>query len=369
MSKGVRSVMWCTCCPNLFSRRKVLRMLALASAGTLSQVLPGAERRRVVDVHSHFWSLEYLDSLRASADIDTSTGADGNVRIHYPGNTTIIVRGHYDLEYREQVLDEYGIDVQVLSFSNPGTHVQSPARAVEGAKLINDSMAAAVAERPDRFRALATLPLNDPFAAATELERAVVNLGFPGAMVLSNVAGVPLSDPMYLPLYEKANELGAVLYIHPTYPAATEGMTEYRLTALIGFPTDTAVAAASLVYSGIVEKFPRIRWILANLGGTIPFLAERLDRGYYAFDELRANASRPPSEFLKDFYYDTVNFDPRALTMTAEFAGFDRLLAGSDYPQKIGSLEKMITSIDALNAPEHVDAVCSGNASRLLAIG
>ena len=343
-------------------------MLALAGAGALSNVLPGAERRRVVDIHSHFWSLEYLDSLRASSDIDTSTGADGNVRIHYPGNTTVIVRGHYDLDYREKVLDEHGIDMQVLSFSNPGTHVQRPARAVAGARLVNDSLAAAVAERPTRFRALATLPLNDPLASAAELERAVVELGLPGAMVLSNVAGVPLSNPTYLPLYEKADELGAVLYIHPTYPAATKGMTEYRLTALIGFPTDTAVAAAGLVYSGIVEKYPGIRWILANLGGTIPFLAERLDRGYHAFDELRTNITRPPSEFLKNFYYDTVNFDPRALSMTAEFAGFDRLLAGSDYPQKIGSLEKMVTSIDALNAPEHVDAMCSGNASRLLAI-
>lgn len=177
--------MWCTCCSGMYSRRSALRTLALAGAGTFSQVVPGAEHCRVVDVHSHFWSLEYLDSLRASSDIETSTGADGNVRIHYPGNTTTIVRGHYDLDYRERVLDEHGIDMQVLSFSNPGTHVQPPARA---------------------------------------------------------------------------------------------------------------------------------------------------------------------------------------LTMTAEFAGFDRLLAGSDYPQKIGSLEKMVTSIDALNAPEHIDAVCSGNASRLLAI-
>ena len=343
-------------------------MLALAGAGTLAQVAPAAERRRVVDVHSHFWSLEYLDSLRASSDIDTSSGADGNVRIHYPGNTSTVVRGHYDLDYREQVLDEVGIDMQVLSFSNPGTHVQPPERAVAGAKLINDSLAAAVAERPQRFRALATLPLNDPGASASELERAVLTLGFPGAMVLSNVAGVPLSNSRYLPLYEKANELDAVLYIHPTYPAATAGMAEYRLTALIGFPTDTAIAAASLVYSGIVERYPRIRWILANLGGTIPFLAERLDRGYFAFEELRAEITRPPSEYLKDFYYDTVNFDPGALTMTAEFAGFDRLLAGSDYPARIGSMEKMVSSIDALNAPEHVDAVCSGNASRLLAI-
>jgi predicted TIM-barrel fold metal-dependent hydrolase len=171
------------CCAGLYSRRSVLRVLTLAGAGAVARPVlgVGAEQRRVVDVHSHFWSREYLESLRASSDIDTSTGDDGNVRIHYPGNTTIIVRGHYDLDYREQVLDEHGVDMQVLSFSNPGTHVQAPARAVAGAKLINDAFAGVIAERPKRFRALATLPLNDPRASAEELERAVRELGFPGA--------------------------------------------------------------------------------------------------------------------------------------------------------------------------------------------
>jgi len=354
-------------CLRLHSRRSALRLLALAGAGALSRPSFGAEPRRVVDFHSHFWSREYLDSLRASADIDTSTGDDGNVRIHYPGNTTIIVRGHFDLDYREQVLDEHGIDMQVLSFSNPGTHVQPPAQAEVGARLINNALAAVVTERPHRFRALATLPLNDANASARELERAVRELGFRGAMILSNIGGVPLDDPSLLPVYEKADELGAILYIHPTYPVATEGMTDYRLTALIGFPTDTTVAAARLVYSGIVEKFPRIRWVLANLGGTIPFLAERLDRGYEAFEECRAHITKPPSEFLRNFFYDTVNFDPNALRMAADFAGFDHLLAGSDYPQKIGNLKKMTTSIDALGATTtETDAVLGGNASVLL---
>jgi aminocarboxymuconate-semialdehyde decarboxylase len=356
-----------TCCSGLHSRRSVLRLLALAGAGALSRKVSGTESRPIVDVHSHFWPREYLESLRASSDIDTTTGDDGNVRIHYPGNTTVIVRGHLDLDYREEVLDEHGVDMQVLSFSNPGTEVQPPDKAIVGARLINDAFAKAVAERPRRFRALATLPLNDPRASAHELERAVRDLGFRGAMVLSNVNGISLSDARFLPIYEKADELGAILYIHPTYPAATEGMTDYRLTALIGFPADTTVAAARLVYSGIVEKYPRIRWILANLGGAIPFLAERLDRGYEAFEECHQHISKPPSEFLRNFYYDTVNFDPGALRMTGNFAGFDHLLAGSDYPQKIGSLDKMVTSIDALGvSASEADAIASGNASRLL---
>jgi hypothetical protein len=102
------------------SRRRFLRLLALAGAGTLSRPALALERHRVVDFHSHFWSRDYLDRLRASSDIEMSTGSEGNLRIHYPGNTTVLVRGHFDLDYREQVLDEHGVAMQVLSFSNPG---------------------------------------------------------------------------------------------------------------------------------------------------------------------------------------------------------------------------------------------------------
>lgn len=351
-------------------RRTFLRALAAAGAGALTStaVFP-AESARVIDVHSHFWASEYLDSLIAAGTIETTTGDDGRIRIHYPGNVSVVVRGHTDLDYREQLLDEHGIDMQVLSFSNPGTHVQPPEQAAAGAKIVNDAMAAVVAERPRRFRALATLSFNHPDAAARELERAVRELGFAGALVLSNINGVALSDPQFLPIFEKADELGAVIYVHPTYPAATDGMTEYRLTALVGFPTDTTIAAAGLVFSGTVERFPRIRWVLANLGGTIPFLAERLDRGFRAFPECRAHIDKPPSEYLRRFYYDTVNFDVRALDMVAKFAGVEHLLAGSDFPQGIGSLELMMESVNELAVSRaEREAILGGNAAKLLAL-
>jgi aminocarboxymuconate-semialdehyde decarboxylase len=123
------------------------------------------------------------------------------------------------------------------------------------------------------------------------------------------------------------------------------------------------------VLSGVVEKFPRIRWMLANLEGTIPFLADRLDRGFRAFDECRAHIAKPPSEYLRNFYYDTVNFDPLALQMTLDFAGFNHLLAGSDYPQRISSLSLMVESIGALSISEaDKNAILGGNAARILGL-
>jgi aminocarboxymuconate-semialdehyde decarboxylase len=191
----------------------------------------------------------------------------------------VIAREHTDLDFREQVLDRHGVDMQVLTFPNPGTHVLPPGQAVAGAKLINDALATAVTRRSRRFAALGTLPLNDPAASMEELGRVVQELGFRGVMVLSHVNGVALADERFFRLYEKAEALDAVIYIHPTSPVAADTMSDYRLTSLIGFPTETTLAAARLVFSGVVARFPRIRWVLGNLGGTIPFLAERLDRG------------------------------------------------------------------------------------------
>jgi aminocarboxymuconate-semialdehyde decarboxylase len=144
-------------------------------------------------------------------------------------------------------------------------------------------------------------------------------------------------------------------------------MTDYWLMPLLGFTFDTSLAAAKLIFSGVVERFPQIKWVLCHAGGTLPYLAERLDRGFEAFKECRENIDRPPSEYLKDFYYDTVNFDPRALQLAVDFAGADHVLAGSDYPHQIGSLEKMIAVIEALNLSEaDKEKIRSGNAQELL---
>jgi aminocarboxymuconate-semialdehyde decarboxylase len=148
-------------------------------------------------------------------------------------------------------------------------------------------------------------------------------------------------------------------------------MTEYWLMPLNGFLFDTTLAASKLVFSGTVRRFPRIRWILGHLGGTIPYLAERLDRGYRAFAECRQHIDRPPSEYLKrHFYYDTVNFEPAALRLAIDFAGSERILAGSDYPHAIGSIPLMLDAIGRLPlSDDGKAAILGGNMARLLAGG
>jgi len=325
----------------------------------------------IIDFHNHFYPPEYLEAIQSGpSNVKVTYDAEGNPLVHYPGDYNILVPGHRDIAYRAGVLDRAGVTRQVLSFTTPGTHVESPERAAELARMVNDALARIVRERGSHFTALATLPMNAPDACLAELERAVGDLGFRGAMLFSNINGVPLSDARFWPLYRYANETNAVLYIHPSFPVGVEAMTDYWLTPLLGFPFDTTLAAAKLVFSGVVDRYPGISWVLCHLGGVIPYLAERLDRGYYAFRECREHINRPPSEYLKRFHYDTVNFDTRALQLALDFAGADHLLAGSDYPHQIGSLQRMITSIEMLEIPEEAKSrIFGGNAARLLGLG
>lgn len=323
----------------------------------------------IVDFHNHFYPSSYLEAVkRGPSNVGYEEDAEGNPVLHYPGDYNVAVRGHRDAAYRAEVLARHGVDRQVLTFTSPGTHIEEPERAVDMAKRVNDQFAQVVRDY-EAFHALATLPLNDPDASVLELERAMTDLGLPGAMLFSNVNGVPLADERYHALYAAADRLGAVLYIHPIHPVGVEAMTEYWLMPLVGFVTDTTLAAAHLTFAGVPERWPGIRWVLAHLGGTIPYLAERLDRGYEAFEDCRVNIPQPPSTYLKRFYYDTVNFDPAALRLAIGFAGADHVLAGSDYPHMIGSIPQMLSSIRSLGLPAEQEAgILGGNTARLLGV-
>lgn len=321
----------------------------------------------IIDFHNHFYPPEYLEAIQGGpSNIKVTFDSDNNPLLHYPGDYNIIVPAHRDIEYRAEVLKKNGIDKQILSFTTPGTHIESPERSIELARIVNDHFVKIMNERSNQFSALATLPLNDPEASVSELERAF-SLGIRGATVFSNINGIALSDQRFWELYEKADKLNAVFYIHPSFPVGVEAMTDYWLMPLIGFTFDTTLAAAKLVFTGVVEQYPGIRWVLGHLGGAIPYLAERLDRGYSAYKECREHISKKPSEYLKEFYYDTVNFDVKALQFAVDFAGADHLLAGSDFPHQIGSLEKMVSSIEELNISDEEKAGIFGeNAVSLL---
>jgi aminocarboxymuconate-semialdehyde decarboxylase len=324
----------------------------------------------ILDFHNHYFPPAFLDAVREGPSAFRMSEDDsGNPVLHSPGDYNVVVPGHRDLEVRAAALDAVGVDAQVISFTAPGTGIETPRRAAELARVINDGLAVGRDAYPGRFFPLGHLPLNSPLAAAEELDRVLAELGFPGVMLFSNASGVPLADERFWPLYERINEAGAVIYIHPTYPLGVEAMKDYMLMPLVGFLMDTTLATAHLVFAGIPERYPKIRWVLSHTGGAVPFLAERFDRGYEAFDRCRANITRKPSEYLREFYYDTVNFDPACLKLAIDFAGIDHIVAGSDYPHMIGSLDKMLDSIRRLGlGDEDEQKILGENARRLLGV-
>ena len=323
----------------------------------------------VIDFHNHYYPPEYLDALEpAGSRLRITYDEQKNPVVHYPGDYNVMVRGHRDIAYRQGILDQHGVDTQVISLTTPGTHVEDPAVAVKLSQITNDAFARVRTERRRRFEPLATLPLNDPKASVTEFLRAYDQLGFAGAMLFSNVNGTGLDDEQFWPFYEAANDRDAVMMIHPTYPLGVEAMRDYWLMPLNGFLFDTTLAAGKLVFSGVVKRYPRIRWVLGHLGGTIPYLAERLDRGFRAFKECRQHIDEPPTAYLKrHFWYDTVNFAQGPLKLAMEFAGPERILAGSDYPHMIGSIPLMLEAIGKLPISDEEKAgILGGNARTLL---
>ena len=324
----------------------------------------------MIDFHNHYYPPNYMRALQSGeSSVNVTIDSDGNPNLHYPGDYNVAVRGHRDLAYRQEVLEKHGVTMQVVTLTTPGTHVERPAVAARLASMVNDEFKEAMETRGQRFTALATLPLNDPAASLKEFRRATGTLGMRGAMLFSNVNGVALSDERFWPIYEAANDVDAVLYIHPAHPVNVDMMREYWLMPLVGFLFDTTLAASSIVFNGVVERFPRIRWALCHLGGAIPYLAERLDRGFQAFKDCREHIDRPPSSYLREFYYDTVNFNQGALKLAIDFAGADHILAGSDYPHQIGSIPSMLEAIGKLPVSDDQRTGILGlNAARLLGV-
>jgi aminocarboxymuconate-semialdehyde decarboxylase len=191
--------------------------------------------------------------------------------------------------------------------------------------------------------------------------------GLPGAMVFSNVNGVALADTVF----GRCGRRPTTWTQSSTFirRIGRRQAMEHWLMPLVGFLMDTTLAAAHLVFAGVPERYPRIRWVLCHMGGAIPYLAERLDRGYEAFSECRRNISRAPSTYLKQFYYDTVNFDVNCIELAIRFAGADHILAGSDYPHQIGSIPKMLDAVSRLPvSPAEREGIAGRNAAALLGV-
>jgi len=295
------------------------------------------------------------------------TDSRGELLLKYQGDYNVVVGGHVNLDDRLRAMEKCGVDMQVLTLTTPGVDREEPELGTKLARLVNDSYGDIMEKFPDRFVALATLPMQDPQAAAEELERAVAERGLRGAMVFSNVAGRSIDGKEFFRVYEKAVKLDVPVFIHPTSPVNSVGMEEYRLVPIMGFGVDTSLAILRLVFSGVMERLPGLKLVATHTGGVFPYLRGRIEAAYRAYPETGVNLRRPPSEYFRRIWLDTVCYDSDVLASSLAFWGPRKFVMGSDYPHQIGDLENCVGRVRKLQIDEKDRAkILGGNAAELL---
>ncbi|HEX6718212.1 MAG TPA: amidohydrolase family protein [Pyrinomonadaceae bacterium] len=321
------------------------------------------------DLHTHFYTEAFFQTIRdLPSEFSFGKSPSGQTIITYRGARFFgVTPAMTDVSRRIEDMDRTGIDVEVVSLSTPNVFFTGAEHQPAVAKMINDAYADLIARHPKRFKGFASIPMDAPDEALKELHRAIDTLKLNGVILLTNIAGKPLTAPQYRPFFEEANRMKLCIFLHPMLPANSDAFREYVLGPIIGFPFDTSLAVAQMCYDGMFEELPDIHWIVGHLGGAIPYLMERMDNGFRDFAECKAKIDKLPSVYLKRLYYDTVSFSPHALKMVRDMVGADHMVMGSDYPHLLGSIERAVPSIEALEInPEEKEKIFSGTALSIL---
>jgi len=267
-------------------------------------------------------------------------------------------------------MDKMGIAIQAISPAPFQYYYWTDGElGLKLARMQNDRVAEIVRSHPDRFVGMGTLPLQDTEKAVQELERVVKELGFHAVEISSNVTGVDLDDPRFEPFWAKAQELDVLVFIHPLGFTDAERMKDYLLNNVIGQPLEEAVFVSHLIFSGVLERYPNLKIVVGHGGGYLPYYPGRMDHAYAVRPECKKHISRPPSEYLKKLYFDTIVYQQPSLEYLVRYAGSDHVLLGTDYPFDMGETDPVgfVNKLKSVSQAER-EKILGGNAMRLLKI-
>ena len=289
-----------------------------------------------IDFHTHIIPEELPDmAAKYGGDrwpvVERTSACSGNIivggRLFRP-----ITDQAWDPLKRISDMDREKVDKQVISPIPVTFCYFAPLdAALEMAKIQNDFIARTVTEHQARFIGLGTVPLQDPEAATREMDRLMRELGLNGVEIGTNVNGKNLDDSSLLPFFEMAAEWNVPIFVHPWEALARNRMPRHNFIYTIGMPSETALAAASLIWSGVLEKFPTLKICFAHGGGSLPYLLPRLDKGWEVWPHLRLT-QHPPSYYAESLYFDCLVYDPTNIRYLIDRFGIGKLLMGSDYP-------------------------------------
>jgi aminocarboxymuconate-semialdehyde decarboxylase len=272
---------------------------------------------------------------------------------------------------RFATMDEMGVDVQLICPAPPQIYYYLPVDVgVQAARALNDGIAEYVGKHNDRLVALGGVPMQDGNEAAKELERGMKQLGFKGAEILTNVNGKELSDPAFAPFWKKAEELDALVFIHPTGFTQPQRFGRFYFNNVIGNPLDTTMALHYLIFDGVFERHPKLRVLAAHGGGFLGAYSGRIDHAWGARSDSHGDLPQPPTTYLRrNVYFDTVVFTPHQLEALVKTYGADRIVIGTDYPFDMLEYDPIghVASVESFDDTTRA-ALCGGNAKRLLGI-
>ena len=322
----------------------------------------------VIDVHTHMLNREWLELLRRHGKprYELRQSLDAAEGIFLDGAPFMTPQpGHFDYDLRIKAMDAAKVDLAILSLTCPNVYWGGEQVSREAARVANDDMARAEKAYPGRIRWMASLPWEYPQAAIAELKRCV-DQGAVGVMVLANIAGRSLTDPLFAPVWQEIDRRALPVLVHPTAPPGTPEMDlrQYNLIASIGFMFDTSLAVARMCFDGFLDRFPNLKLIASHAGAALPYLVGRLDICFDNMNACRTKTETRPSEYLRRIYYDSVTYSAGALALCIEVGGADRVLYGSDYPHNIGDMKGCLARVDALPAAQRA-AVRGANAQRI----
>lgn len=324
---------------------------------------------RIVDTQSHWFPRVLLDSYLEFERYPRCVRDGEDYRFEVaPDRWMPIGPAFHDLDHQLEAYAAAGIDAVVSSSASFGdVDRHAPDRARELAAAVNEERAAAQSAHPGVFHGLATLPWQDPDGAVSELDHAITELGLAGVLIHSNIDGAPIDTDGCRAVYRRIAELGVPLFIHPALTLAEDKLRDWGLEYLVGFMFDSSIAGLRLVLSEICSELPELTVVLPHCGGTLPYLAGRIDAAHVRPFSLGRALEPLPSEQLRGFYTDTLARSAETIALAKAFFGDGHLLFGSDYPffpitAELGFVRELLTDAEQ-------EAIFETNALRLLGQG
>jgi aminocarboxymuconate-semialdehyde decarboxylase len=324
----------------------------------------------VIDVHTHMFTARWLELLQKEGGIYSIKVRPDGQREIFRGDTPVVLpqKGHFDYGLRIKHMDAAGIDVSIVSLTCPNVYWGDEGISCRAARESNDTMAEAQSTYRDRIRWFTSLPWEYPQRAVEELERTCAN-GAVGVMVLANVAGRSLTDPLFAPIWAEIDRRGLPVLVHPTDPPGVDlmDMTKFDLSWSVGFMFDTTLAITRMIFEGFFDRHPNLKVIAAHGGGTLPYLVGRFEKGDEVELAQRRQMKRKPTDYLRHIYYDNITYNLGALRYLVSVVGADHVMFGTDWPHWVHDTKGAFANTAELPASECA-AIRGDNAMRVFGL-